>query len=83
MDISALAKCLKNRKFLDNFRDALPYSYTEKDAEQFIGFVEGQKGQNNYCIEINHEAAGNFSFTRGTDVERYNAELGYWLAESY
>ena len=82
-DIPALAKYLNNKKIWDNCRDALPYPYTEKDAEQFISFVEGQSEQNNYCIEINHEAAGNISFIRGTDVERYNAELGYWLAEPY
>ena len=88
-DIPALAKHLNNKKIWDNCRDALhcrdalPYPYTEKDAEQFIGFVEGQSEQNNYCIEINHEAAGNISLTKGTDVERYNAELGYWLAEPY
>lgn len=45
MDISALAKCLNNRKIWDNCRDDLPYPYTEKDAEQFIGFVEGQKSR--------------------------------------
>ena len=82
-DIPALAKYLNNKKIWDNCRDALPYPYTEKDAEQFISFVEGQSEQNNYCIEINHEAVGNVSFFRGTDVERYNAELGYWLAEPY
>ena len=82
-DIPVLAKYLNNKKIWDNCRDALPYPYTEKDAGQFISFVEGQSEQNNYCIEINHEAAGNISFTRGTDVERYNAELGYWLAEPY
>ena len=82
-DIPALAKHLNNKKIWDNCRDTLPYPYTEKDAEQFISFVERQSEQNNYCIEINHEAAGNISFIRGTDVERYNAELGYWLAEPY
>lgn len=82
-DIQALAKYLNNKKIWDNCRDALPYSHTGKDAEQFIGFVEGQIKQSSYCIEINHEAAGNISFIRGTDVERYNAELGYWLAEPY
>lgn len=82
-DIPALARHLNNKKIWDNCRDVLPYPYTEKDAEQFISFVEGQSEQNNYCIEINHEAAGNISFIRGTDVERYNAELGYWLAEPY
>ena len=82
-DVPALARHLNNKKIWDNCRDALPYPYTEKDAEQFISFVEGQSEQNNYCIEINHEAVGNISFIRGTDVERYNAELGYWLAEPY
>lgn len=82
-DVPALARHLNNKKIWDNCRDALPYPYTEKDAEQFISFVEGQSEQSNYCIEINHEAAGNISFIRGTDVERYNAELGYWLAEPY
>ena len=82
-DVPALARHLNNKKIWDNCRDALPYPYTEKDAEQFISFVEGQSEQNNYCIEINHEAVGNVSFFRGTDVERYNAELGYWLAEPY
>ena len=82
-DVPASARHLNNKKIWDNCRDALPYPYTEKDAEQFISFVEGQSEQNNYCIEINHEAAGNISFIRGTDVERYNAELGYWLAEPY
>ena len=52
-DTPALAKHLNNKKIWDNCRDALPYPYTEKDAEQFIGFVEGQSEQNNYCIEIN------------------------------
>ena len=36
-----------------------------------------------YCIEINGEAVGNIGFMRGTDVERFNAEVGYWLAEPF
>lgn len=28
-------------------------------------------------LTINHEAAGNTSIIRGTDVERYNAKLSY------
>lgn len=63
-DIPALAKYLNNKKIWDNCRDALPYPYMEKDAEQFISFVEGQSEQNNYCIEINYEAAGNISFIK-------------------
>ena len=50
-DIPALAKYLNNKKIWDNCRDALPHPYTEKDAGQFIGFVDGQSEQNNYCID--------------------------------
>lgn len=82
-DFSTLAKYLDNKKIWDNCRDSLPYPYSENDAQQFIQFVLSQNEQNNYCIEVNREAAGNISFARGIDVERYNAELGYWLAEPY
>lgn len=82
-DFSTLAKYLNNKKIWDNCRDSLPYPYSENDAQQFILFVSSQNEQNNYCTEVNQEAAGNISFARGIDVERYNAELGYWLAEPY
>ena len=82
-DFSTLAKYLNNKKIWDNCRDSLPYPYSESDAQQFIRFVLNQSEQNNYCIEVNQEAVGNISFSRGIDVERYNAELGYWLAEPY
>lgn len=82
-DVLSLAKHLNNKKIWDNCRDSLPYPYSEDDAVRFIHMASNQTGQNHYCIEINGEAAGNISFTRGMDVERYNAELGYWLAEAY
>ena len=82
-DIPALAKYLNNKKIWDNCRDSLPYPYTSKDAALFIQYVKSQNIQNNYCIEINTEAAGNISFDRSTDVERFNAEIGYWIAEPF
>ncbi|OKZ23905.1 MAG: GNAT family N-acetyltransferase [Bacteroides sp. 43_108] len=82
-DIPALAKNLNNKKIWDNCRDGLPFPYTEKDAEEFIQFVLSQEIQSNYCIEINSEASGNIGFMRDSDVERFNAEIGYWLAEPY
>lgn len=82
-DIHSLAEYLDNRKIWDNCRDSLPHPYTVKDAEMFVQFTSSKEGKYNYCIEVNNEAAGNISFTKGTDVERYNAELGYWLAEPH
>lgn len=82
-DAKALARHLNNKKIWDNCRDGLPFPYTEKDANVFIAYATGQTEQNEFCIEINSEAAGNIGFVRGTDVERFNAEVGYWLSENY
>ena len=32
---------------------------------------------------VHGEAIGNIGFVRGTDVERFNAEVGYWISERY
>ena len=34
-----------------------------------------------YCIDVDGEAVGGITFTPGSDVERFSAEAGYWLAE--
>lgn len=82
-DAKALARHLNNKKIWDNCRDGLPFPYTETDADAFIKYASEQVEQNEYCIEANHEAIGNIGFVRGTDVERFNAEVGYWISETY
>lgn len=82
-DVKALAKHLNNKKIWNNCRDRLPFPYTETDANAFIAYASVQLEQNEFCIEINNEAAGNIGFVCGMDVERFNAEVGYWLSENY
>ena len=82
-DAKTLARHLNNKKIWDNCRDRLPFPYTETDADTFIKYASEQVEQNEYCIEANHEAIGNIGFVRGTDVERFNAEVGYWISETY
>ena len=62
-DVPALAKFLNNKKIWDNCRDSLPYPYTSQDAAAFMRYIKVQEVQNNYCIEINAEAAGNIRTT--------------------
>ena len=81
-DAKALARHLNNKKIWDNCRDGLPFPYTETDADAFIKYASEQVEQNEYCIEANQEAIGNIGFVRGTDVERFNAEVGYWISET-
>lgn len=82
-DVVSLPKHLSNINIWNNCRDRLPFPYTEKDAEDFVRFAMEQAEQSEYCIEINNEAVGNIGFVRGTDVERFSAEIGYWLSDKY
>jgi len=36
-----------------------------------------------FAIDVGGEAAGGIGFSPGTDVERFSAEIGYWLGEAY
>ncbi|MDY4777202.1 MAG: GNAT family protein, partial [Phocaeicola vulgatus] len=40
-------------------------------------------GIHDFCIEVNGKAVGNIGFTPGTDVECFNAEVGYVIGEKY
>ena len=37
----------------------------------------------NLAIEVGGEADGAIGYVAGIDVERYSAEIGYWLGETY
>jgi RimJ/RimL family protein N-acetyltransferase len=37
----------------------------------------------NLAIDVQGEAAGGLGYVPGTDVERFSAEVGYWLGEQY
>lgn len=80
-DCEALARHLNNRHIWDNCRDALPHPYTRRDAERFIRSAATGAQPMHYCIDVDGEAVGGITFTPGSDVERFNAETGYWLAE--
>ena len=82
-DAESLAKYINNKKIWDNCRDGLPYPYTLQDANAFIAHVTSNSFNSEYCIEVNGEAVGNIGFIIGTDVERFSAEIGYWIAEQF
>jgi len=62
-------------------RDAFPYPYTLADAVRWIDMVLDNRHDIILAIEVNGEAVGGIGIHGMKDVYRYNAELGYWLAE--
>lgn len=82
-DSHSLAKHANNIRIWNNVRNYFPHPYTEKDAKEFIKMTLQDKSPCNFAITVNDEAVGGIGFIQGEDVERLNAEIGYWLGEEY
>ncbi|MBI4815573.1 MAG: GNAT family N-acetyltransferase [Deltaproteobacteria bacterium] len=78
-DAPALARNANDPEIAANLRDGFPHPYSLLDAR---GFIE-RAPSTFFCIEVDGEAAGGIGFRAGHDVERYSAELGYWLARRH
>ncbi len=79
----SLAKHINNVKIWNNVRDGLPYPYTILDADKYIRMVQAQSYVQNFAIEVEGKAVGGVGIVPLSDVERFTAEVGYWLGEDY
>lgn len=82
-DAAPLARHADNRKIWRNLRDRFPHPYTREDAHAFIEMARSSDRETHFCIAVDGEAAGSIGFTPRDDVERFTAEVGYWLGERY
>lgn len=82
-DSKSLAENANNINIWNNVRDFFPFPYTEQDAVDYIQMVSGSKRVTNFAIVVDGKAVGGIGFIPGMDVERLNAEIGYWLGEDY
>jgi len=78
-DAESLAYHANNRKIWVNLRDAFPHPYTLSDAYKFIEFAKSKDPETLFCISKNNEAIGSIGHSLQHDVERFSAEIGYWL----
>ena len=82
-DAPSIAKYANNRKIWMNLRDALPHPYSLKDAQSFISQVIISNPITVFAIATQSEAIGSIGLMLGKDVNRFTAEIGYWLAEPF
>ena len=78
-DLSSLVRHANNINIAKHLRDRFPHPYTEKDAKAFL--KHAMADETNLAIEVGGEAVGAVGFVPGRDIERYSAEIGYWLGE--
>lgn len=82
-DASSLVTYANNRNVARQLRDRFPHPYTAADARQFIQSTAHARPTTTFAITLGGEAVGGAGFAPGDDVERYSAEVGYWLAEPF
>ena len=82
-DALSLVEHANNINVARNLRDRFPHPYTRKDAQDFLKFAAASPDPANLAIEVDGAAVGAIGYVPGTDVERFGAEVGYWLGEAY
>lgn len=82
-DEPSLARHANNRNIWLNVRDRFPHPYTLADAEAWVAKASAAEPETQFAIEVSGEAAGGIGLFLQEDVERYSAEIGYWLGEVY
>ncbi|HEY9450876.1 MAG TPA: GNAT family protein [Gemmatimonadaceae bacterium] len=81
-DAESLARHGNNRRIWLNLRDRFPHPFSVEDGAAYIAYTLREPVPLSFAIDVGGEAVGGISLHPGEDVERYGAELGYWLGES-
>src|SRR6266511_3022587 len=71
-----------NRNIWLQLRDRFPHPYTHADAEGWLAYALQAQPETNFAITLEDEVVGGIGYRFGTDVERFSAEIGYWLGEA-
>jgi RimJ/RimL family protein N-acetyltransferase len=82
-DADALVKYANNPNIARNLRDRFPHPYTLRDAKAFIHSCAAAQPPVSFAIVVHDEAVGGIGISPGSDVERFSAEIGYWLGEPF
>ena len=85
-DAPSLAKYGNDASIARQLRDRFPHPYTHADARQYIQSLADVRPATSFAIVTpgpEGEAIGGIGFFPGSDVERFSAEIGYWLAQPF
>jgi ribosomal-protein-alanine N-acetyltransferase len=81
-DAEAVVRHANNVNVARQLRDRFPHPYSRANAQAFLKAAVSAAEPSNLAIEVDGEAVGAIGYVAGTDVERYSAEIGYWLGEA-
>ena len=82
-DAPSIARHADNPGIARALRDLFPSPYSIADAVEFIAKFGTAEPRTVFAIATAEEAFGIMGFFPGQDVNRFSAEIGYWIGESY
>ena len=83
-DAASVVRYANNYNVSRYLRDRFPYPYTMEHARAFLAGAVGEDGEETkFAIEVDGEAVGGIGVIPGADIERFSAEIGYWLGEPF
>jgi RimJ/RimL family protein N-acetyltransferase len=82
-DAADLARHANDRGIWRNLRDRFPHPYGIADAEAYIAHVLAEQPPASFAITVDDRAAGSIGLTVGHDIERFSAEIGYFLGRAH
>jgi ribosomal-protein-alanine N-acetyltransferase len=82
-DAASLASHANSRPVWQDLRDDFPHPYTENHAARFLARAVTADPPTHFAIVIGGEAVGGIGYHLTGDARRVDAELGYWLGDSY
>ena len=82
-DENSLALHANNYKIWKNVRNRMPFPYTLEDARNWVGYNQYIAPVTNFAIVVEGKAVGAVGLELKEDIYVRNAEIGYWLGETY
>jgi RimJ/RimL family protein N-acetyltransferase len=82
-DLVDLVHNANNPKIAERLTDAFPSPYTLVSGQEFLDRVMKQDPCEVLAIDLNGKVIGNIGIHPQNDVNRLNAELGYFIGKEY
>ena len=82
-DAESVVRHANNINVARQLRDRFPHPYTRANASAFLKAATSAPEPSNLAIDVGGEAVGAVGYVPGIDVERFSAEIGYWLGEAH
>ena len=82
-DLDVLVAIANNKNIAQYMADVFPHPYSHEKGKSFIDFATTNASACIFAITINNKPVGSIGLHLQSDILRKNAEIGYWLAESY